>query len=64
MEKNGWLFPAGSLDDLTSALEACLSTSLEDLQELGDAGYSRVIARHSIDIEAGKLADLFLTAGP
>jgi colanic acid/amylovoran biosynthesis glycosyltransferase len=60
--ENGWLFPAGSLEDLTNALEACLSTSIEDLQKLGNAGYSRVIARHSIDVEAGKLAELILEA--
>ena len=60
--ENGWLFPAGSLDDLTAALEACLSTSTEALQKLGDAGYSRVIARHSIDDEAGKLAELLMAS--
>ena len=60
--ENGWLIPAGSLDDLTNALEACLSTSIEDLQKLGNAGYSRVISRHSIDVEAGKLAELILEA--
>jgi len=60
--ENGWLFPAGSLDDLTAALETCLSTSTEALQKLGDAGYSRVIARHSIDDEAGKLAELLMAS--
>ncbi len=60
--ENGWLFPAGSLDDLTDALEACLAASIEDLQKLADAGYSRVIERHSIDIEAGKLADHLLAS--
>jgi colanic acid/amylovoran biosynthesis glycosyltransferase len=60
--ENGWLFPAGSLDDLTDALEACLAMPVEELQKLGDAGYGRVIARHSIDVEAGKLADKFCAA--
>jgi colanic acid/amylovoran biosynthesis glycosyltransferase len=60
--ENGWLFPAGSLDDLTNALEACLAMPVEDLQKLGDAGYGRVISRHSIDVEAGKLADSFRAA--
>jgi colanic acid/amylovoran biosynthesis glycosyltransferase len=58
--ENGWLFPAGSLDELSAALEACLSTTIEDLQKLGDAGYRSVIAHHSIDIEARKLTDLLL----
>jgi colanic acid/amylovoran biosynthesis glycosyltransferase len=60
--ENGWLFPAGSLDDLTNALEACLTTTIDELQKLGDAGYGRVIARHSIDVEAGKLAEIFRAA--
>jgi colanic acid/amylovoran biosynthesis glycosyltransferase len=60
--ENGWLFPAGSLDDLTCALEACLAMSIEDLQKLGDAGYGRVMARHSIDVEVGKLAEMFHAA--
>jgi glycosyltransferase involved in cell wall biosynthesis len=58
--ENGWLFAAGSLDDLTNALEACLSASVEHLKRLGDAGHDRVISRHSIDIETTKLAALFL----
>jgi colanic acid/amylovoran biosynthesis glycosyltransferase len=56
--ENGWLFPAGSLNELVNSLEECLATSIEDLQKLGDAGFERVIARHSIDVEAGKLAQL------
>lgn len=60
--ENGWLFPAGSLDDLTNALEACLAQSIADLQKLGDAGYDRVKLRHSVDAEAGKLADIFRAA--
>lgn len=62
--ENGWLFPAGSLDEITTALEACLSTSTEGLQKLGEAGYRRVIARHSIDTEVAKLAELFRAANP
>jgi len=57
--ENGWLFPAGSLDDLAAAMEDCLSRSMEDIRRMGDAGYDRVMERHSIDVEAAKLADLF-----
>jgi len=57
--ENGWLFPAGSVSELTSAMEDCLSASAEVLQRMGNAGYDRVIARHAIDTEAGKLAELF-----
>jgi colanic acid/amylovoran biosynthesis glycosyltransferase len=61
--ENGWLFPAGSLDDLTAAMEDCLSRSAEEIRRMGDAGYDRVVERHSIDVEAAKLADLF-RSGP
>ena len=62
--ENGWLFPAGSIDDLTGAMEDCLSTSAEDIQRMGDAGYGTVIERHSIDIEATKLAERFRWSAP
>ncbi len=61
--ENGWLFPAGSVDDLTKAMEDCLLKSPEDLKKMGDAGYLRVLERHSIDTEAAKLAKLFRNSG-
>lgn len=57
--ENSWLFQAGSVEDLTSALLDFLSTPKDVLQRMGEAGYKRVLERHSIDIEAGKLAALF-----
>ncbi len=57
--ENGWLFPAGSVDELQRAMEECLRTPIEELQRLGDAGHHRVIARHSIEREADKLVELF-----
>jgi len=57
--ETGWLFPAGSVDELTKAMEDCLSRPLDELQRMGDAGHNRVIARHSIDTVASKLAELF-----
>jgi glycosyltransferase involved in cell wall biosynthesis len=62
--ENGWLFPSGSIDELTAAMEDCLSRSPAEIRRLGDAAHDRVIARHSIDIEAGKLAGLFRTPAP
>jgi colanic acid/amylovoran biosynthesis glycosyltransferase len=56
--KTGWLVPAGSLDDLVTAIEACMAVSPPTLQQLGDEGYRRVIERHSIDTEVAKLASL------
>lgn len=57
--ENGWLFPAGSIDDLAIAMEDCLLKSSSELKKMGDAGYLRVIERHSIDTEAAKLAERF-----
>jgi colanic acid/amylovoran biosynthesis glycosyltransferase len=55
--ENGWLIPAGSIGDLTAAMEDCLSRSSDEIQRMGDAGRRIVIERHSIDVEAGKLAN-------
>jgi glycosyltransferase involved in cell wall biosynthesis len=57
--ENGWLFPAGSVEDLSNAMEDCISRPAEDIQRMGDAGHDLVVARHSIDLEAAKLAELF-----
>jgi glycosyltransferase involved in cell wall biosynthesis len=57
--ENGWLFPAGDIDALAAAIEDCLSCSTDELQVMGDAAHARVLERHSIDIEAAKLAKLF-----
>lgn len=59
--ETGWLFPAGSVEELTAAIEDCLSRPAEDLQRMGERGYCRVVARHSIDVEVSKLAELFRT---
>ena len=58
-KENGWLFPAGSLDALTSAMEDCLSMEDSELRKMGTSGRLRVLERHSIDSEALKLAGLF-----
>lgn len=63
--ENGWLFPAGSVDELARAMADCLETSSAALQAMGDAAHDRVIARHSIETEAGKLGKLFhVTSAP
>jgi glycosyltransferase involved in cell wall biosynthesis len=62
--ENGWLFPAGSLDELTAAMEDCLARPAEDIQRMGEAGYRRVIECHSVDVEAAKLGALFRTSTP
>jgi glycosyltransferase involved in cell wall biosynthesis len=60
--ETGWLFPAGSLEDLVAALEDCVARSEDDMERLARAGYERVKALHSVDLEAAKLGKLF--AGP
>jgi colanic acid/amylovoran biosynthesis glycosyltransferase len=55
--ENGWLIPAGSICDLTAAIEDCLAKSSEEIERMGDAGRRIVIERHSVDIEAAKLAN-------
>jgi glycosyltransferase involved in cell wall biosynthesis len=57
--ENGWLFPAGSVEELTDALQAYLALPDETITTMGEAGFQRVIKRHSADIEAGKLAQIF-----
>lgn len=54
--ENGWLCVAGDVNNLTNTIREALSTPIATLQQMGDAAYARVIARHNIDIEAAKLA--------
>jgi glycosyltransferase involved in cell wall biosynthesis len=56
---NGWLFPAGSVDALTSAMADCLSRSADELRIMGEAAFSRVRERHCAATEVAKLAALF-----
>jgi glycosyltransferase involved in cell wall biosynthesis len=57
--EDGWLFPAGSIDALTAAMEDFLAKTDSELKQMGDAAYLRVMERHSIDTEVTKLAVLF-----
>jgi colanic acid/amylovoran biosynthesis glycosyltransferase len=60
--ENGWLFPAGDVDELVIALEDFLSRSVDELQVMGEAAHARVLGRHSIDNAAAKLAEFFREA--
>src|SRR5206468_2017511 len=57
--REGWLVPAGDLDALVEAIVVCLRTTPAELARLGAAGRERVLERHDVDVEAGKLARLF-----
>ena len=62
--ESGWLFPAGCVDRLARAMEDCLTRRPEELQVMGEAAYRQVIAQHSVDAEAAKLAQLFNAPAP
>jgi glycosyltransferase involved in cell wall biosynthesis len=63
--REGWLVPAGDVDALAAAMQACLDASPASLAIVGAAAQARVRARHDIEREAGRLADLFSAAtGP
>jgi len=57
--ENGWLFPAGAVDELAAAMADCLAQPVEVLQKMGEAAYQRVLERHDIDTEAAKLVSYF-----
>ena len=57
--ENGWLFPAGAVEELAQAMAECLAQPAEALQRMGEAAYQRVLQRHDIDTEAAKLAGYF-----
>lgn len=57
--ENGWLFPAGAVDELAAAMGECLEQPAEVLQRMGEAARQRVLERHDIDTEAAKLAQYF-----
>lgn len=58
--ENGWLVPAGSVDELVAAIKDLLGRSQAELEAMGAAAYHRVLARHSVETEAAKLKSLFL----
>lgn len=57
--REGWLFPAGSLEALVEAIKSCLETSVEQLRAMGEQGRARVLERHSVENEVEKLSQLF-----
>ncbi len=57
--ENGWLFPAGAVEELATAMAECLAQPAQVLQRMGEAAYQRVLQRHDIDTEAARLASYF-----
>jgi glycosyltransferase involved in cell wall biosynthesis len=57
--EHGWLVPAGDVEALASAMQACLRLEPDTLAHMGEAARRRVLERHDVDVEAAKLAALF-----
>jgi len=60
--EHGWLVPAGDVEALADAMQACLDASADALARMGEAAHKRVVARHNSDIQADQLAKLFHAA--
>lgn len=56
----GWLVPAGSVEDLASAMAEALTASPELLSEMGKVGRRRVTEFHDASVNGRQINDLFL----
>jgi glycosyltransferase involved in cell wall biosynthesis len=56
---NGWLVPAGSVEELAGAMATAIEASPEQLKRMGRAGADRVQRDHNVMTEAKTLVDLF-----
>ncbi|QSA97296.1 glycosyltransferase family 4 protein [Methylococcus sp. EFPC2] len=59
---NGWLVPAGAVEELVSAVRLALMATPRELSEMGSAGRQQVLEHYAIDAQARKLSELFLKA--
>lgn len=62
--ETGWLVAAGDAEALAEGIRAAAATPVDRLQRMGQAGRTRVLQRHDIDREAGKLVRLIEDAIP
>ena len=56
--EDGWLVPAGDIEALVRAVEQCLDTPLDKLQEISDAAFAWVVQYHHLQAQSAKLAAL------
>ena len=56
--ENGWLVPAGDVEELAAAMTKMLDAPIDELERMGRAGAERVARHHDVRIEARKLLDL------
>lgn len=61
-DETGWLVPAGDPVALADAMIRAAAIPIDELTRMGQAGRARVLARHDIDVEAGKLIALIRKA--
>jgi len=57
---NGWLVPAGAVDELVNAMRNAIQAPSQKLMDMGLSGRLRVLERHSVFTEAEKLKQLFI----
>lgn len=62
--QDGWLFPAGDVQALAQVMAQCVQAPSGHLQTMGEAARQRVLQRHDVDVEVGKLLNLFQGATP
>lgn len=60
--ETGWLVPAGDASALADAVRGMAAVPADKLAAMGQAGRARVLERHDVRIEAGKLAAHFRRA--
>jgi glycosyltransferase involved in cell wall biosynthesis len=60
--ENGWLVPAGSVEDLARAMAEAILATPEELDRMGSLGRSLVLERHVLAREVGKLAEILENA--
>ena len=60
--QTGWLVPAGDVSAMAEAMAALHDAPLAALEEMGTKARTRVFARHDVNLEAAKLAELMTNA--
>lgn len=60
--ENGWLVPAGDVEQLMGAMRELLEADDETLTAMGSKAYKAVLKDHNITTEVGKLAGYFKEA--
>ena len=57
--EHGWLVPPGDVEALGGAMRACIDASVQTLARMGETARERVLERHDVEREVGKLTALF-----